>query len=353
MTLRGALIGAGYFANFQAEAWQRIAGVRIGAVVDSVPGKARAFSEKWSIGAAYESVEEMLDRERLDFADIATRPESHLALTGDVAGRGIHVICQKPMAPVWEDCVAMVEACEASGVRLLMHENWRWQPWYREAKRLLNAGALGGPFHVSFLLRTGDGRGPEPYSVQPYFRQMPRLLIYETLVHFLDTFRFLLGEMISVYCQTRRLNPVICGEDEALVQIQFANGATGLIDANRISGPVPAELAMGHFRLEGDRAMIRLTPDGYLWLTEYPHREREHRFSTTTEGYKGDSVHATQVHLADCLRSDQRCESEGREYLKTVRAVFACYRSAEIGQVVSLTERRGETLAPGGSNPLE
>ena len=341
MTLQGALIGAGYFANFQAEAWRRIAEVRIGAVADSVPGKARAFSEKWNIAAAYESVDEMLDRERLDFADIATRPESHLALTLKVASRGVHVICQKPMAPVWEDCVAMVETCERLRVRLLIHENWRWQPWYREAKRLLESGALGQPFHVSFILRTGDGRGAEPYPVQPYFRQMPRLLIYETLVHFLDTFRFLLGEMSRVCCQTRRLNPVICGEDQALVQIEFANGATGLIDANRISGPVPPELTMGHFRLEGDRAMIRLTPDGHLWLTEYPHQEREHSFPAATEGYKGDSVHATQAHLAECLRSDQRSESEGRDYLKTVQAVFDCYRSAETGQVVSLIETPG------------
>ena len=341
MTLQGAIIGAGYFADFQAEAWQRIAGVRIGAVADPLPGKARAFSEKWGIDTAYESVDEMLDRERLDFADIATRPESHLALTRKVAGRGIHVICQKPMAPVWEDCVSMVQTCETSGVRLLIHENWRWQPWYREAKRLLEAGALGRPFHVSFLFRTGDGRDTEPYSVQPYFRQMPRLLIYETLVHFLDTFRFLLGDMTSIFSQTRRLNPVICGEDQALVQIEFANGATGLIDANRISGPVPPELTMGHFRLEGDRAMIRMPPDGHLWLTEYPRSEREHSFPLATKGYKGDSVHATQSHLADCLRSGQRCESEGRDYLKTVQAVFACYRSAETGQVVSLNETPG------------
>ena len=43
-------------------------------------------------------------------------------------------------------------------------------------------------------MRTGDGRGPEPYQPQPYFRDMERLLVYETAVHFLDTFRFLGGE---------------------------------------------------------------------------------------------------------------------------------------------------------------
>lgn len=336
MSLNGVLVGAGYFAGFQAEAWRRVEGVHIRAVADAVPGKAQAFAEQWNIPAAYTSADEMLDRERPDFVDVATRPEAHLGLTRAAAGRGVHVICQKPMAPAWADCVAMVDACEAAGVRLLIHENWRWQPWYREIKRLADDGVFGRPFHLGFRLRTGDGRGPAPYAVQPYFREMPRLLVHETLVHFLDTFRFLAGEIASVYCQVGRVNPVIRGEDRALVQIAFAGGATGLIDANRISGPVPAEETMGHFRLEGDRAMVRLTGDGRLWLTEYGQPEREHPYPLPRTGYKGDSVWATQAHLAECLRAGRRSESEGRDYLRTVRAVEACYESAETNRVVLL-----------------
>jgi predicted dehydrogenase len=336
MSLKGVMIGAGFFAGFQAEAWRRIEGARIAAVADSVPGKAREFADRWGIAEAYESAEEMLDRQRPDFVDIATRPESHLALTRTAAQRGIHVICQKPMAPTYADCQAMVEACEAAGVRLLIHENWRWQPWYREIKRMLDAGLLGRPFHLAFQLRTGDGRGDAPYSVQPYFREMPRLLVHETLVHFLDTFRFLVGEIASVYCQTGRINPIIRGEDYVLVQIAFAGGMHGLIDANRISGPVPTEVTMGQGRIEGDLAMLRLSPDGRLWITQYGQAEREHEFPTTGDGYKGDSVWATQVHLAACLASGQKSESEGRDYLKTVHAVEACYRSAATNKVVPL-----------------
>jgi predicted dehydrogenase len=335
-SLKGVLIGAGYFAAFQAEAWRRVPGVGISAVADAVPGKARAFAEHWGIAAAYESVDEMLQRERPDFADIATRPESHLALTRRAAERSVHVICQKPMAPTWEDCVGMVEACEAAGVRLLIHENWRWQPWYREARRLLEAGTLGRVVQLAFQWRTGDGRGPEPYPVQPYFRQMPRLLVYETLVHILDTFRFLGGEIASVFCQNRRVNPAIAGEDQSLILVTFRSGVPGLIDANRISGPASAPVAMGSLTIEGDRALLRLSADGRLWLTAYGQAEGEHAFPTTSVGYKGDSVRATQAHLSDCLRSGRPSESEGRDYLRTVQAVFGCYQSAETGQAVAL-----------------
>jgi predicted dehydrogenase len=334
--MNGVLIGAGYFAHVQAEAWQRISSATIVAVADSVPGKARAFADKFGINRAYENVDEALDRERPDFVDVATRPESHVALVRKACQRGIHIICQKPMAPTWEDCLGMVETCESAKVRLLIHENWRWQPWYREIRRLIGGGVLGDVFQFSAQWRTGDGCGPQPYTVQPYFREMPRLLVHETLVHVLDTFRFLGGELASVYCQNRCVNPVIAGEDQSVILVRFRSGVPGVVDANRISGPRAPTVAGNDLKVEGNRAMLRLTTDGRLWLTELGEAESEHVFPTSKLGYKGDSVRATQEHLIDCLRSGKPAESEARDYLKTVRAVFACYDSAATGQAVML-----------------
>ncbi len=329
--LRGAMIGAGFFAQFHVDGWNRLPGVKITAVADTDSARRAAFCEQWGIAAHYASAEDMIERERPDFVDIVTRPDSHLALTRLAAGQGVHVICQKPMAASMEECRQMVEACRAAGVRLLMHENWRWQPWYREVGRLIAAGRFGRIYHVAFRVRTGDGRGAEPYGVQPYFRQMPRLLIYELLVHFLDTFRYLAGEIETVFCAIDRLNPVIRGEDYALIQVRFAGGAHGLIDANRISGDTPPKVAYGQFHLEGEKASIRMTPDGDLWLTEYGSPEAAHRFEKPENGYKGDSVRAVEAHLLECLLSGGRAESEGEEYLKTVAAVEACYRSVSSG----------------------
>jgi predicted dehydrogenase len=325
--MRVAMIGAGYFARFHAEAWKRMSGVELAGIADPV----RERGASLGIARVYVSAEQMLERERPDVVDIVTRPETHLELTGLAAALGIPVICQKPMAPSLAECAAMVETCEAAGVRLIVHENWRWQPWYREIARLAGAGWFGPIFHVGFRMRTGDGRGPEPYPVQPYFREMPRLLLYETVVHFLDTFRFLAGDIDSVYATKQRLNPAIRGEDYALVQVRFASGATGIIDANRISGPTPPPPAFGEFRMEGRDAAVRVAPDGGLWITGYGCAEAPHAYPKPEFGYKGDSVKAAQEHFVACLRSGQPAESEGRLYLRTVAAVEACYRSAETG----------------------
>jgi predicted dehydrogenase len=330
------MIGAGFFAKFQAAAWKRIAGVELAAVADPQPGRAAAFAAEFDIPRSYTDAASMLKREKADFADIVTRPESHCELTDLAAQYCPAVICQKPMAPTLAACQAMVENCARRGVRLLIHENWRWQPWYREAKQLILQNRLGRIFHFGFRMRTGDGRGPSPYMVQPYFREMPRLLLYETVVHFLDTFRFLGGDLESVFCQTNRINPAIRGEDYAMVQVSFSNGAKGMVDANRISGASPPEVAFGEFRIEGEQAMIRIAADGSLFLTEYPKPESALLLEFPVEGYKGDSVRALQQHLAGCLMSGEAAESEGAEYLKTVRTVDACYRSAESGMPVRI-----------------
>jgi predicted dehydrogenase len=93
---------------------------------------------------------------------------------------------------------------------------------------------------------------------------------------------------------------------------------------------------MGSFRLEGNRGMIRLTSSGRLSISEIGQEEVPHNFPSSELGYKGDSVKTAQEHYLHCLQTGTRCETEGTEYLKTVAAVEACYRSATTRQTVDL-----------------
>lgn len=78
-------------------------------------------------------------------------------------------------------------------VPLMVNENWRWQPWYRKMKSIIEEGELGNLYYANFVMRPGDGWGDTPYSVQPYFKTMDKFLMFETGIHFIDTFRYLFG----------------------------------------------------------------------------------------------------------------------------------------------------------------
>jgi len=326
--LRAGLIGCGFFGRIQLEAWRSIPEVEIVAACDQDPGRAQAAAAR-----AYSSAEEMLERERLDFVDIATPPESHLPLVRLAAERGLHVICQKPMAAGWDQALAIVQTAEAAGVRLMIHENWRWQPWFRAARERIRAGDIGRPLTYLFRVRRNDGRGPEPYPEQAYFRRMPRLLIFETLVHQIDTARLLFGDLAAVYAQARRINPVIAGEDQAVLVLTHADGLQGLIDGHRFLDLAADSPLMGEAIFEGEQGILQVTPEGHLCLNG--ERIWENR---VRQGYRGDSVRAAQQHFIAGLLSGAPFESEGREYLKTFGAVEAAYRSLEQARAVAVRE---------------
>ena len=167
---------------------------------------------------------------------------------------------------------------ERAGVPLVVHENFRFQPWYREAKRLIDAGVLGALHAVAFRLRPGDGQGPRAYlDRQPYFQHMPRFLVVETAIHWIDTFRYLMGEVEAVTARLRRVNPVIAGEDAGYLIFEFAGGATGLFDGNRLNDHVAANprRTMGEMWLEGSGGVLRLDGDARLWWK--PHQRRRGR----------------------------------------------------------------------------
>jgi predicted dehydrogenase len=334
--LRGAIAGCGFFAQFQIEAWRRMEDVELCAACDPRIERAQSAAPH-----AYTAAEEMLDRETPDFLDIATRPDSHLPLLRLAIERGIPVICQKPMAPCWRDAVEMVEAADAAEVPFMVHENWRWQPWFREVDRRIEAGDIGVPLAYSFRVRKNDGGGSSPYPAQPYFSEMPRLLIYETLVHQLDTARFLFGDIGCVSARARRRNPIIAGEDQALLIVTHEDGLPGSIDGHRFLDLVPDSPVLGDAAFEGESGMLYVSPSGDVLLNG----SSVCRF-TDVPGYRGDSVYATQKHFVENLRLGRQFESSGREYLKTFAAVEAAYRSIELGRTVSVSE-----FLPHGAQP--
>ncbi|MCH5378318.1 MAG: Gfo/Idh/MocA family oxidoreductase, partial [Planctomycetes bacterium] len=342
--LRGLLIGAGYFSQYHLDAWCRIPETEIVAVCDLDPKRAAQRAEEFGIHGVFTDVARALQELDVDFVDIATRPETHLALVQQVAARGLAMICQKPLAPDFATARALVQAATQAGVPLMVHENFRFQPWHREIKRLLGEGAIGTRLHsLYFRLRQGDGWGPDAYLArQPYFREMPRMLVHETGVHFIDTFRFLAGEIEEVSAVLRRWNPVIRGEDAALLTFTFASGAVGVWDANRYNEGTASDprYTFGTMLVEADGGSLRLEDDGRLIVQPLGQPAREHAYTHQRRGFAGDCVYWTQRHFVEQFQAGGPFETSGEQYLKTLEVQEAAYLSASQNRRVRLSEIR-------------
>lgn len=337
--LRGVAVGAGYFSQYHFDAWQRIEQAEITALCDLDAAQASEAAGKFRIPRTYSDVVVMLDREQPDFVDIITPPQTHHALIGLAAKRGVHILCQKPLAPTMEEARTIVDTSAKAGVRLMVHDNFRFQPWHREARKLLDQGAIGALQTISCRTRLGDGWGEEAYlSRQPYFRDMPRLLIFETGVHFIDVYRYLVGEITQVYARLRRLNPVIKGEDCALVCFDFASGASGVWDADRFhEGPAnDPRYTFGEFSLEGDTGALRIDGEGNIFLRRLGKPEQQHSYEHSHRGFAGDCVFATLSHFVERLQNGAPFETSGENYLNTLAVQEAVYTSSAAGHPVAV-----------------
>ncbi|GIX06862.1 MAG: NADH-dependent dehydrogenase [Candidatus Poribacteria bacterium] len=337
--LRGVGIGCGYFSQFHYEAWNRISGVQLVAVADLRREVAETIARRFGIPRVYTDWRQMVFQERPDFVDIITPPGTHLEIVSALAPLGVPMICQKPLAPTYAEAEEIARIAQAHNARLMVHENWRWQPWYREMKRLLEERTIGELVALSVRTRLGDGWRPDAYlDRQPYFREYPRLLVFETGVHFLDTFRFLGGEVASIYAVLRRLNPHIQGEDWGLILCRFCSGATALWDASRYH-ETEAEnprYTFGTVRLDATGGHLELDESGRIRIKRLGEPAFFHPYAPSREGFAGDSVRATFLHFLECLQSGRPFETEANEYLRTLQLVEACYASAETGQAVPI-----------------
>lgn len=337
--LKVACAGTGYFSQFHYDGWSRLPVELVGCC--SLDSEAlKAVTERYQISGAFSDFETMLETTRPDLVDIITPPPTHKEFVRAATARNIPVICQKPFCTNLEEAKQLADEISAQGATVIVHENFRFQPWHIELKNLINGGTVGELYQVSFRLRPGDGQGPEAYLArQPYFQKMPRFLIHETAIHLIDVFRFLLGEVSQVTADLRQLNPVISGEDAGIIIFDFKEGRRGLFDGNRLADH-PAEnrrLTMGEMLIEGSNGAISLNGDGEIHTRKHGRDAWEpHTYAWQNQGFAGDSVHRLQAHVLHHLTSGTPVHNTAQDYLTNLEIEEAVYRSSKEGCRIAL-----------------
>jgi predicted dehydrogenase len=338
--LRGALIGCGFVAQFHLAAWQEVAEARLEALCDLDPARLMQASSRVPGAQLYREPSALFAAGPLDFVEICTRPESHVALVTLAAQHGVHVLCQKPAALTATDLRAMVDACDAAGVRLMIHENWRFRPWYRALRAEIDAGSIGRPIRLRLAHRDTRALRPDGFADQPYFFEMPRLILLEMGCHLIDTARYLLGEVASVSATLGHFGAGHPGEDLATLSLQFASGALGLLDLTWCASPELArpEWAMNETVVEGTEGMLRLRRDGALERVSLTGATEIRRVPLPPDDRVYlDGYIATQTHFIEGLRRGVEHETSGLDTIRTMDVVWSAYRSAEEGRRVALS----------------
>ena len=336
--LRVAVIGCGFWSQFQIPAWLELPDVECTAVCDVEPDRAKSIADLFHVPKHFRDPGELFRIAHPDVVDVITAPETHRDLVEQAARQGIPVICQKPLAPDLKTAQEMVAICSKAGVPLFVHENWRWQRPIRQIKRILNSGLIGRPFRAQV-----DFSSSFPvFDNQPSLREVEHFILCDIGSHVLDVIRFLFGEADWLISQVHRINPHIRGEDVATILLRMVNGMTVTCTLSYASRLARERFPETFAVIEADRGSIELAPDFWIRVTDeegtksrrYPPRN----YSWADPNYT--LIHSSIVdchrNLVDGLLGKSNAETTGADNLRTLQEVFGAYESARLGQIFNI-----------------
>ena len=325
--LRVALAGAGMISHYHLTAWSRLGNrAKVVAIADPDRAKAALRAEAFGIPAVYTDVADMLTSEHVDAIDIASPRETHMQNVEHAASRGIDVLRQKPLAPTLALSESLVLGV-GGRVRLMVHENWRFRPWYRRVKNWLDEGAvgdllLGNMASISSGL-LADPTGTIPALVrQPFMAGETRLLIAESLIHEMDVVRWLMGPLRVVAARASRGVDYVKGETLSAIFMETASGAPVIVTGSMTAPGFPSR-GQDRFELIGTKGSAVVAGNQVQLLGPRPDSQ-EYDFD---EGYQA-SFDGVIAHFVDCIESGATFETDPTDNLETLQLVEHAYWAA-------------------------
>lgn len=154
--LRIGIIGTGGIAHAHMRPYMSFEDVEIVGAADIVPGKARAFLDKYGLqnAPAFESAEELIANVAMDGVSVCTYNTTHADVTIAALEGGIHVLCEKPMSFTLQEAVDMVKASKKADKMLTIGFQPRYDYMRQRVDEIIGSGALGKVYYI----QSGGGR---------------------------------------------------------------------------------------------------------------------------------------------------------------------------------------------------
>lgn len=324
--LRVAVAGAGMVSAHHLAAWRNCADAEVVAIADPDHARAEGRAREFNIAAVFTDADDMLARTRPEAIDIVAPPEVHGALCRIAMARGVQILCQKPLSRDFAEAEAIVSEV-GSRVRFMVHENWRFRPYYRAARRWIDDGRVGEPMQLRIDTRCAgviaNDEGIAPALVrQPFLATLQRFIIGEVLIHHLDVARWLMGDLAVLAARTGRASPLVTGEDAATILLRGAGGRSAIVEGNMAAAGFPPVLR-DSLDIRGTEGAILFDGERLRLLGPRPEERVFEHAAAYQAAYDG-----TIAHFVTALRAGTPFETEAPDNLAVLRLVEDAYRSA-------------------------
>ena len=337
----GGIVNYGHIPAYRASGFHMIGGYDIN--VDAAEKTVREHG----LEKVYDSLEEVLLDPLVQIVDIAAVAWEQKNIVAKAVTAGKHLLCQKPFSDKYSDAVEMTNLASEAGLKIAVHQQFRWSSLIRVVRAILLEGWLGEVLDVQVQVSIHT-----PWDMWPWLASQPRLEVLYHSIHYLDSLRFLFGD------------PALITSRHTKHPAQKARGETKTITIWEYPNELQILIAICHFDWSpGLYSRFRvLGSDGLIEGTigtnyDYPHGRNdtlaftsrmhpERNFSATLPGkWIPDAFYGPMASLMDANQTDSEPLTSAKDNLGTLRVVEAAYRSMSEARSVSPAEIVAETAS--------
>lgn len=329
--IRYAVVGLGHIAQVAVlPAFQHAtANSELVALVSSDETKLRRLGRRYGVSRlyTYDRYDELLAGGEIDAVFIALPNHQHADFTVRAARRGVHVLCEKPLAVTERECLSMIRAAEANDVKLMTAYRLHFERANLEAIETVRSGKIGEPRLFSSLfcmdvkegdirLQSGTGGGT----------------LYDIGVYCINAARYLFrDEPIEVLAMRASRDEKRFAEVEEMVGglLRFPGDRLATFICNFGTSFV------ARYQIVGTRGNLALDP-AYEYAMELKRHLRIGNRETVKAYAQRDQFAPELLYFSECILKNRQPEPSGWEGLADVRIVTALYRSAKTGKTVAV-----------------
>lgn len=339
--LKFCLVGCGRIAKRHSEllGGSVIAGASLAGVCDLVPAKAQRIAEKFGV-PWFTEIDAMMQAVRPDVVSVLTESGNHAKHVLELAPFGAHIVVEKPMALTLSDADAMIEACDAAGVKLFVVKQNRFNVPVVKLREALEAGRFG-----KLVLGTVRVRWcrPQSYYDQDGWRGSWALdggVLTNQASHHVDLLEWMLGDVARVSAMSATRLVDIEAEDTAVVILTFANGALGIIEAT--GGARPKDLE-GSLSILGEKGSVVIGGFAVNELKTWAFVDRQPgdedmaaKYSVNPPNVYGFGHQAYYEHVVDVITNGGPQLVDGIQGRRSLELISAIYESIETRREIEL-----------------
>lgn len=314
-----ALIGCGGIAQAYLQALGQVPDLRLSALVEPDQARRDAVAAR-TLLPAFADVGDLLQKlaRRPAAALVLTPPDTHEAITTTLLTAGVHVLCEKPLAPTAAAAERMIAAANRAERQLMMGSKFRYTPDINKARQLVEQGLIGDVLLFENVFCSRVDMTQRWNSVRAIAGGG---VLIDNGSHSVDIARFLVGPVLRVQAQFARCVQPIEVEDTARLLFEAAPGTVGSIDLSwSLHKEVPS-----YVRLYGTQGTLEVG-----WKFSRYKLDGQADWTPFGRGYdKIESFRNQLTNFAASVRGDEPPWITHRDALASVQVIEAAYRSVK------------------------